>query len=718
MISHKVKVIKKIFVSPETGFGVFKVTVDGTRESKIIVGNLFDVKEGDFLDIEGEYTTHQKFGEQIKVSRLTFIQPQDTEGIIKFLSMRIKGIGIKTATKIVDTLGMETLEILERNPECLSEIQGIKKTVISEIKKTIRENRIMRDLTVRLSPYGIGSETIYKIYREFGDQAMEITQRNPYELIDIVKGIGFKIADTIARSFGIPKHDPNRTSAGLDFIITQSEQNDGDLYIPEHDLAEKTSLLLDLDTDEINQAICRKIERNELVREHISEPVITSYKNNFIENSIARFLFELSNSLPTGDGFEFDFKKIYEKLSVRLTEEQENAVVSTIKNKLTIITGGPGTGKTTIIRAIIEAFGSKGMEVLIAAPTGRAAKRIEETSHYQASTVHRMLKLNPETKEFFHNRKNPLMADAIIIDEFSMVDSYLFYALLRAIKKKTKLIIIGDKDQLPSVGPGNVLRDIIDSGYFNTIFLNRNFRQTEDSLIIENAYRINQGEFLELRPYTDSLDFIFIRVKSEHQALQKVLGIIDFHKHEYTPNSTNFQILAPMYRGISGIDNINKIIQDRFNPEPFFFQKDRLSFKKLDKVMQLRNNYEKEIFNGEMGLIADFNSENQKIMVDYDGYFVEYEKDEIDELSLAYAVSIHKSQGSEYDTVILVLLPSHSIMLNREIFYTAVSRAKNRIFLLSDEQTISRAIGNSSPRKRKTLLPFKLKSRFESGETD
>lgn len=693
---------------------MFKVSVDGTRENKIIVGNLFDVKEGDFLQIEGEYTHHPKFGEQIKISGKSFIQPQDTDGIMKFLSMRIKGIGAKTAAKIVNALGRETLEILEKNPECLGNIPGIKKTVISEVKKTIQENRIMRDLTVRLSPFGIGSETIFKIYREFGDKAIEISQRNPYELIDTIRGIGFKLADTIARGFGISRDNPNRISAGLDLILSQAEQMDGDLYILETELIEKGMVLLDLESNEIEEIISRKIQKNELIRESIPEKIVTSYKNNFIEHEIARYLFELSDAPWFRSESELDFKPIYEKLSVQLTEEQKNAILSTIKKKLTVITGGPGTGKTTIIRAIIEAFVSKGMAVLIAAPTGRAAKRIEETSHYQASTIHRMLKFNPETREFRHNQRNPLMADVIIIDEFSMVDSFLFYALLKAIKKETRLIIIGDRDQLPSVGAGNVLRDIINSGYFNTIFLSRNFRQTENSLIIENAYRINQGESLVLQPYTDSLDFVFIRVSNEPQALQKILGIVDFHNNKYHPNSTDFQILAPMYRGMAGIDNINKIIQERFNPEPVFLHKDRVSFKKMDKVMQLRNNYEKEIFNGEMGLIADYNPESQKIMVDYDGYFVEYDREEIDELSLAYAVSIHKSQGSEYETVILVLLPSHTIMLNREIFYTAVSRAKNRIFLLSDEQTIGRAIEDSSPRKRRTLLPFKLKSIFES----
>lgn len=678
------------------------------------MGNLFDVKEGDFLEIEAESSFHPRFGDQLKVLNFKFIQPQDSDGIEKYLTSRIKGVGKITAKKIVRAFGLSTLKILEENPEELSSIKGIRKSIIEEIKKTILENKIVRDLTIKLSPYGIGTETIFKIHKEFGNRAMDISKSNPYLMIDRIKGIGFKIADTIASGFGIPKSDPNRISRGIDFLLSQSEQHQGDLYLQEEELINRCSILLDLDADTIAHGIKGKISNRELITENIPETIVVSAKNFYVEKNIASFLSKITRSYEESKKEVFETDHIQKRLKLELSPEQRTAIDSAIKNNLTIITGGPGTGKTTIIRAIIEAFQEREMQVLIGAPTGRAAKRIEETSHYPASTIHRMLKVNPETKDFFHNEQNPLLVDAIIIDEFSMVDTYLFHSLLRAIPARTKLIIMGDKDQLPSVGPGNILRDLIKSDYFNTIYLNRNFRQTENSLIIENAYRINTGEPLILERYREDLDFVFIPVKNESQVLQKVTGIIDFFKDQYNSNSNEMQILVPMYRGDAGIDNINRTIQDQFNPEADMIKRERLTFKRLDKVMQLKNNYDKEIFNGEMGIISDFTSQKQKMIVDYDGYYVEYDKDEFDELALAYAISVHKSQGSEYDIIVLILLPSHSIMLNREIFYTAVTRAKKKIFLLSDPATIQRAISNSSPHLRRTLLPLRLKSVFEN----
>jgi len=712
----KVKVLKKIFYSEETGFSVCRVSVKGQRENTTIVGNLFDVNEGDFLEIEGEMVTHPKFGEQIKVNTSRSILPQDRDGIIKYLSSgRFKGIGKRMAKKIVDHFQHDTFDILGKKPERLREIKGLQKKVIEDIKKNSTDNKIIRDLTVKLGPFGIGHETIFKIFKEFAEDSFKVLEDNPYLLIRRVRGVGFRIADTIAKRFGIANNDGYRIKAGIDFWLSQYEQKNGDLYIEESQLVTRAAALLDVDQQDVTNNLEQMVQQNQLVKEAINgqETAVISYKNYIIEQMTAKNLYNLHSSKSNLEPLNVNFDYIFKQTEVNLTQEQEEAVVSAVNNRLTIITGGPGTGKTTIIRAIIESLEKDGKSVLIAAPTGRAAKRIEEATLYPASTIHRMLKIDAETWKFVHDEQNPLPADAIIVDEFSMVDFYLFYSLLKAISLHTRLIIIGDKDQLPSVGPGNVLRDLINSGYFNVIYLSRNFRQTADSLIIENAYRINSGDNLIFKSYSEDLDFVFIKVTSEQQALEKVLRIIEYYKDNYHFNSSEFQVLVPMYRGNAGIDNINRQIQETFNKEPALVKKDKMIFKRWDKVMQLKNNYEKEIFNGEQGIVEDFNQEKKAMIVDFDHNFLEYSMDELEELTLSYAVSVHKAQGSEYEMLLMVLLPTHSIMLNRELFYTAVTRAKKKIFLISDPETVSRAIHNATPAKRKTLLPKRLQETFE-----
>lgn len=713
MPEYKVRVLKKIFYSEENGYGVFKVSVKGQRENQTIVGNLLDVGEGDFLQITGEPVNHPRFGAQIKVISYQSILPQDSEGIINYLaSGRIKGVGKTTAERIVQKFGHKTFEILENEPDRLREVKGVKKSIIDEVKRSTRANKTIRELTVKLSPFGIGSETIIKIFKEYGDNSLAVLEQNPFILIERIRGVGFRIADSIARGFGILKNNSYRVKAGILFYLNQIEQKNGDLYLDEMELVDKSASLLDVDPDEVAKVIESMLARNELVRETTPEKILMSFKNYAIEKSIAGKLFNLSKNSLDDVKIKVDFPEIFKKIAVELTDEQKEAVISAVNNRITIITGGPGTGKTTIIRAIIESLEMADKSVLIAAPTGRAAKRIEEASLYGASTIHRMLKIDPETRKFVYNEQNPLKADAVIIDEFSMVDFFIFYSLLNAISIHTRLIIIGDKDQLPSVGPGNVLRDIIKSGYFNIIYLHRNFRQTENSLIIENAYRINSGEDLILKPYHKDLDFIFIKVENERQAGEKVLRIIDYYKNEYPFNSPDFQVLVPMYRGEAGIDNLNKLIQEKFNPESLFTIKNKYSFKRGDKVMQLKNNYEKEIFNGEQGVITSFDPETNILLIEYEGLYLEYNVEELEEITLSYVMSIHKSQGSEYDMLILVLLPSHFIMLNRELFYTAVTRAKKKILLISDMQTVQRAISNSAPAERKTMLTRRLQEVF------
>jgi len=695
---------------------VCKVVVHEQKEPLTIVGSLVDVSEGDFLEVTGEYVDHPQFGRQLKVTTFKGIMPEDKDGMIKYLSSgRFKGLGRKTAKKIVAHFDKTTFDILENSPQRLKEIKGVTANVVEEIEKNFAGNRIIRELTVKLAPYGIGNETIFKIFKTFAEESFQVLEQNPYLLIDTVRGVGFKIADTIARGFGIATNDIFRIKAGIDFLMSFTEQKNGDLYMEEVELTRRCTQLLDVGDTEVAAGFAELVAENRLVKEELpgSVRVFMSAKNHAIEKMIAAQLFNLATDNSPLAAVKVDFNYLAKQMAVQLTEEQQKAVYMAVNNRITIITGGPGTGKTTIIRAIIESLDREGKSVLIAAPTGRAAKRVEEATLYHASTIHRMLKINPENRRFVHNDQDPLKADAIIVDEFSMVDFFLFYSLLKAVSPHSRLIIIGDKDQLPSVGPGNVLRDIIHCHYFDIIYLSRNFRQEENSLIIENAYRINSGEDLIYKPYADDLDFVFINVTSERQAMEKVLRIIEYYKNDFNFNSPDFQVLVPMYRGDAGIDNINLQIQERFNPGAMYVRKEHLTLKQWDKVMQLKNNYEKEIFNGEQGIVADYNSDKKTVRVGFDSSFVEYSHEELDELTLSYAVSVHKAQGSEYDVLLLVLLPSHAIMLNRELFYTAVTRARRKIFLISDRETVRRAIFNASPSQRKTLLTRRLEEVFE-----
>ncbi|MBN1196458.1 MAG: ATP-dependent RecD-like DNA helicase [Candidatus Aminicenantes bacterium] len=711
--TFRVRIQKRIFHSETTGFGVFRVSGLPPGKSRIIVGDLLDVTEGDTLDITGRFTRHSRFGEQFRVEEYHAVMPGDFEGMTAYLSSRgIRGLGRKTAEKIVAEFGEETLKVLQDRPQELVRVKGVGRSLVEQIRTSFKDRRMLRELTVRLAPAGISTATILRIVREYGEQSLLVLESDPYSLVDSVRGVGFRIADTIARAMGISARDPRRLNRGIDHVLEQVENHYGDLFMERHRLVVAAARLLDVDEELILDAVQNQVERGRLIEERDPEPLVLSLRNHWVEAESARMLKKMvDREIPhTVPDTELSLKDV----DPPLTSEQREAVHAAVSHPVTVITGGPGTGKTTIIRAVIETFAASQLRVKIAAPTGRAAKRIEEATGFPASTIHRLLKVSPETRRFTHDESNPLPVDAVVVDEFSMVDIHLFYALLRALDTRSRLVVIGDKDQLPSVGPGNVLRDMIQSGYFPLVSLHRNFRQTGDSLIVENAYRINAGDSLVLKPYDPELDFVFVRVSDPGQAASKVLGILEHLAPRYPVNSSELQILAPMYRGEAGIDRLNAVIQERFNPEPVCLSREQAGFKRGDKVMQLRNDYDRDVFNGEQGVVADFNDEEKKIVVDFDGRFTEYTTEETDDLTLAYAMSIHKSQGSEYDCVILILLPQHSVMLNREVFYTAVTRARKRLFLISHEAALHPALANSTPNRRRTRLPQRLRDVFEN----
>jgi exodeoxyribonuclease V alpha subunit len=691
---------------------VLKASIEGSRQACVLVGALSAVHEGDTLEVEGEEVEHPRFGPQVKVIRYLVVQPSDAEGIVRYLSAgRIKGLGPKTAAKIAAHFGAATLDILEHQPERLLEVRGVRPALVEAVRLNLQENRQLRELTVQLAPLGIGVETVLRIMQAFGAEAGTVVTRAPYALIGRVRGIGFRTADIMARGAGIPEDDPLRLRAGLRHLLEQAENGNGDMCVPEAWLLEQAERLLNVSAQSLLDELERLLAMGQLRRDEEPERMLMQPAAWEAEWGTAMSLFQLTRPIgPKPD--PIDFESVFQALALELTEEQKQAVQAAVGNRVTIISGGPGTGKTTIIRAIIEVLKGSRRHALIAAPTGRAAKRIEESSNYPAATIHRLLRFNPENGAFQHNRGNPLRTDVVIIDECSMVDAYLFYSLLQALATGTRLVLIGDRDQLPSVGPGNVLRDLIGCGLFPTLFLERNFRQGGDSLIVENAYRVNHGTEL-LAAADPTADFMLLPVRSEAEALRRIEAIVGHYADRLPFNSSDMQILVPMYRGEAGIDRVNQRIQELFNPGDVLVKRERAIFKRFDKVMQLRNDYEKEVFNGDLGLAVEWDGDKRQLIVDFDGRFVTYAGDELDELSLAYAVSVHKSQGSEYDTVVLTLLPAHARMLSRELLYTAITRARRRLILLSDEATVARACANARPRLRRTMLTVRLAAMFK-----
>lgn len=710
MPEFKVRVSRKIFTAADSGFSVFKVSILGSRESVTVVGRLPEVKVGDFLLLEGEEVDHPKFGHQIRVDQFQFFLPQDEEGIGQFLSSgRIKGIGPKTAQKIINRFGSRTLQVLEEDPERLKEIRGIRIGIIEEVRKSFSQEKPLRDVLVRLAPAGISAELALRIYQEFETDALTVLSRNPFQLVGRVRGVGFRIADRIAQLNGIERHDPRRIGAAIMFLLEQAEFQQGDLYLPHHVLVHRAVRFLEVEAEIIESELAKLVESKSLLRLEFEEAIIVKPSNLIVEKESARDVFRLVGRFQeVVDRVGTNFPD----LELELNPEQKAAVVRSVSQPLTIITGGPGTGKTTLIRAIVEVLQHQNKRVALAAPTGRAAKRIEECCFYSASTIHRLLKIDPERREFQHNRQNPLKIDCLVVDEFSMVDAFLFQALLQALPANAQLVVIGDQDQLPPVGPGNVLKELIGCGFLDTVALKWNFRQNQDSLLLENAYRLNRGQELRIQPYSDDLDFVLLTPENDSQVLTTIARIINFYRADYPWNSANLQIISPMYRGPAGIDRINDMVQEQFNSESVLIEKESLKFKKRDKVMQLKNNYGKDVFNGDKGVIEAYAEDRRVLMVNFDGRLVEYGPDELDELTLAYAVSVHKAQGSEYDIVVLCLLSGHAPMLYRELFYTAITRAKKRLILLSDPKTVFLAARRHSPTPRKTLLGRFLREYF------
>lgn len=719
---------KVVYRNTENGYTVANISVEG--DDVVCTGYFSDITEGDQIIAEGSFVEHKQYGIQFTVTSYEIKEPETSVAMEKYLgSGIIKGVGPALSAKIVKKFGDETFNIIEREPERLAEIKGITEKKAIEIGSQFEEKKEFRNAMIFLNQYGVSNALAMKIYKEYGIKVMKIVRENPYRLADDIAGVGFKTADEIALRMGFSPESSMRMKAGISFALSMAASN-GHTYLLYEDLYEESKRLLGISEAEFESDIYElTIERKIVLKEVKGERRV--YNNNlyYMELTVARKLLDLNaKSENNYKVMEAKVKEVEAKTGIKLGDLQRKAVYEAVESGLVIITGGPGTGKTTTINAIIKLFEMQNMEILLAAPTGRAAKRMTETTGMEAQTIHRLLELNGNPEEggsmrFERNELNPLEADVIIIDEMSMVDIYLMYSLLKAVTVGTRLILVGDVNQLPSVGPGKVLKDIISSEKFNVVRLSEIFRQAAESDIITNAHKINAGQSIRLD--NKSKDFFMLSMSSSIQIQRALVSLIAEKLPPYV-NATKYdiQVLTPSRKGELGVENLNKILQQYINPPaPGKREKQwgEVIFRENDKVMQIKNDYQMEwkivtkkgltikegsgVFNGDCGIIREINEFAGTVTVEFDeGKLVEYTGATLEELELAYAITIHKSQGSEYPAVIIPLLNAPRPLLNRNLLYTAVTRARKCVTIVGSENSVNEMIQNESEMKRNSGL--------------
>lgn len=713
--------------------GYTVLTLETEEGEEVVVGNFALIQEGEYISVSGEYVDHKVHGPQFSMNTYEVKVPEDSVGMERYLgSGAIRGIGPAFAMRIVKKFKGDTFRIIEEEPERLAEIKGISMKKAMDIAVQFNEKQHVRQALMFLSEYGISTYYAMKIYEEYGERLYEIIRENPYKLAEDISGIGFKIADEIAEKAGIRKDSEYRIRSGILYTLMQGI-GAGHVYLPKEMLLNKTAQLIGVDPSYIEDHLMELVLDKKLIIKSIDgEEQIYSDQYYFMELSVARMLIDLNLSYPVeAKELEQQMKEIEEGSKIQLEEKQKEALMLAAKKGLLILTGGPGTGKTTTINALIRYFEKENLTMMLAAPTGRAAKRMQEATGYEASTIHRMLELSGEPgagSRFEKNENNPLETDVIIIDEMSMVDINLMYALLKATIPGTKLILVGDSNQLPSVGPGNVLKDLIRSGQFPVVELQKIFRQAEQSDIVMNAHRINQGKRIALN--NKSRDFFFL----ERKDAPTITGVLVYLVRDKLPNYVDaspfdIQVLTPMRKGELGVERLNQVLQHYLNPASSEKQEKESRgtlFREGDKVMQIKNNYKLEweirspkgfvreegvgVFNGDMGIIREINTFSEKVVVEFDeGKMVEYTYSMLDELELAYAITIHKSQGSEYPAVVMPLFTGPRVLFNRNLLYTAVTRARKCVTIVGMASTVDGMIENNNELKRYTGLCDRLK---------
>jgi exodeoxyribonuclease V alpha subunit len=709
------------YFNEENGYTIAKVKVYGQSDMVTIVGNLIAPAPGEVLNMRGEWISHPKFGDQFKVIQYQTKIPASVYGIRKYLgSGLIKGIGPVMAKRIVNRFGEEALEIIEKNIDKLGEVSGIGKKRIEMIQKAWEDQKEIRDVMLFLQSHGVSSGYATKIFKQYGNSSISIVRENPYRLAMDIFGIGFITADSIAEKLGFQKNSQVRVKAGVIYVLHQLS-DDGHVYFPYEPLITECRKILDVDRDDVVTGIAAIESEKRIVIEDLNDSLDVYQENNkavflekfhFCETNIGRRMKRLVHGNKTIRGIQetkaLDW--VENQLSITLASRQVEAIQKAMQNKVMVITGGPGTGKTTIINAVLKIFSRLQVKILLAAPTGRAAKRMSETSGHEAKTIHRLLEFSMAKGGFQKDEEDPLDCDLLIVDEASMIDTVLMHHLLKAVPLNATFILVGDVNQLPSVGAGNVLNDIIASGEVSVVVLNEIFRQAQQSNIIVNAHKINNGDVPYVENSSPNDDFYFIEQEDPQKVLEIILRLVTTR----IPDRFGFdavddiQVLSPMHRGIVGAGNLNQELQKALNHEDRGVDRGNRRFLVNDKVMQIRNNYDKEVFNGDIGRIQSISPEQQEVVICFDGRDMVYDYADLDEIILAYAISVHKSQGSEYPVVVIPVLIQHYMLLQRNLIYTAVTRGRKLVVLVGTRKALAIGVKNNKTMNRYTRLRYRL----------
>ncbi len=720
------------YFNEDNGYSVLKIQPNKiypraqARDGTItVVGVMPEMIEGESAQFTGEWVENKQYGMQFKAQQVIPIAPHTLDGIINYLSSGIvRGIGPRTAEKIVNHLGSKTLEVLDTDPDRVHDVPGLKKSLAKDLIEAWKNNQAMRNIMIYLQGFGISAKLAQRIYAEYGMQTRQIVEANPYQLADDVFLIGFKKADQIARNMGVQSDDTYRLQAGLHFALNELAK-EGNTFAPQEALLSKATDLLGINNVEaLNQALEKQLKAQKLIADtiyddNVIEPIQAVYLPKFYraEREAAKKLRFIADSFSViiNDHRDTDWHDFLKELSdqnnVSLSHQQQSAVTAALTSKVSVLTGGPGTGKTTTLQMVINALHEGDYKFSLASPTGRAAKRLGEATGEQASTIHRLLGYSMEFAGFEYDEDNPLPIDILIIDEASMLDLQLFYSLVKALQPTTHLMLVGDIDQLPSVGAGNVLSDVINSGIAFVTRLDQIFRQDDSSHIVSNAHRINQGK----QPYTenDSNDFFFFNISDPTEASDMVVDIVKNRipdKWGFDPIK-DIQVIAPMYRGLIGVNTLNVNLQKELNGSYRVAEAKvggRL-YRVGDKVMQTKNNYDKDVFNGDIGFIDSIDEDNNSIEVVIDDAYVDYDFSELDELMHAYCISTHRSQGSEYPVVVMPVMTQHYMMLQRNLLYTAITRAKQLVVLVGTRKAMQIAVNNNKVAERHSGLMQRLK---------